>query len=306
MNIKKLYDDGVNIIEYFRNKENSKDNSLSAILTSYDLQAGSYIKAIEEDSICNKYYIDYIQTPISVKAYVKKFCKFVADEINQFDYNNILEAGVGEATSLKFISQNLKNKDAKLYGFDLAPSRILEGKKYLNDDNINADLFVGNLLETPFEDNSFDIIYTVHALEPNTNRCKEIVSELLRITNGYLILIEPSWELGNQATKENIEKHRYIKNLKNIVEEIGIGKIIKYELCPIGTYTNQPAIMIIKKNDNYKSKKDLTFACPICHKPLIYDNNHYFCDECFVVYPVIKDIPMLTKENAVLFTKYLT
>ena len=304
MKLKDLYDNDVNIMQYFREKTGSDTNSTDSILISYDLQAGSYIDNIEQNKIHDNYHIDNKKVSLNVKEYAEKFCKYVANEIDNFDYDSVLEAGVGEATSLNFVVQNLKNKNAKIYGFDIAPSRIKRGIEYLKKYNTAADLFCANLLQTPFMDNSFDIVYTIHALEPNTNNVKQIVEELLRITNKYLILFEPSYELGNQATKENIDRHKYIKNLYNKVNEIDGIEIIKYELCPIGTYSNQPAVMIIKKQTSSIISKT-EYACPICHKPLIESGGNYFCEECLYLYPIIQNIPLLTKQNAILFTQYL-
>ncbi len=305
MNLKELYDNGINIMKYFRDSTNSETNTINSILTSYDLQAGSYIDFIESNKLYDNFHINGVRTEMNTKDYSKQFCEYVASEIDNFEYSSILEAGVGEATSLNFVMQYLKNKEAHVYGFDLAPSRIKKGIQYLDKYNMNANLFVANLLETPFQDNAFDIVYTIHALEPNTNNAMQIVRELLRITNKYLILFEPSYELGNQATKENIEKHKYIRNLYNDVKSIPNINILKYELCPIGTYSNNPAIMVIKKQDTTKSINEKKYACPICHKPLVMSGGNYFCEECMLVYPIIQNIPLLTKENSILFTQYL-
>lgn len=305
MNLKELYNNGTNIMRYFRENTNSEANSVDAILVSYDLQAGSYIDFVESNKSCDNFHINGNKTTMNTKEYVQEFCKYVASEIDKFEYSSILEAGVGEATSFNFVMQNLKNKDAKKYGFDLAPSRIKKGMEYLDKYKTEADLFVGNLLETPFGDNSFDIVYTIHALEPNTKNAMKIVQELLRITNKYLLLFEPSYELGNQATKDNIDRNKYIKNLYNDVKTIPDIEILKYELCPIGTYSNQPAIMVIKKLGSTSNNGDTKYSCPICHRTLTKSGENYYCDECMFVYPVIQNIPLLTRENGILFTQYL-
>lgn len=305
MKLKDLYDKNVNIMQYFRENVKSEENSLNAILASYDLQAGSYIDFTERNTLDENCHLNNVKTPMRTKDYVTTLCKYIASEINNFEYNNILEAGVGEATSLNFVLQYLKNKEIEAYGFDLAPSRIQAGLRYLESYGQNANLFVGNMLKTPFSDNTFDITYTIHALEPNTKNAVNIVKELVRITDKYLLLFEPSYELGNQATKDNINKHKYIKNLYNDVSGINGIEIVKYELCPVGTYSNQIAIMVIKKiNDTHNISK-VQYSCPVCHSALVKGGENYFCNECLTVYPVIKNIPMLTAENAILFTQYM-
>lgn len=310
MSLKDLYNQNVNIMEYFRKTNNTDNNSINAILASYDLQAGSYIKGYQANKKSNNYHINGKQTQLLAQDFIDKYVSYLADEINALKYENILEAGVGEATTLSPLMDKLENKNAKIYGFDLAPSRIKQAKKFCKKHNKNCELFVANLLKTPFKDNCFDVIYTCHALEPNTNELENIIKELYRITKKYLILIEPSYELGNAQTKANIKKHKYITNLKNTAQNLlksfgGGGKIIKYDLYPIGTFSNQSAIMIIEKNQQENFNSELGFACPVCHESLILKHKNYFCKECLLVYPVIKNIPCLTKENAILFSQYL-
>ena len=48
MTLKELYDNNVNIMNYFREKDGLNNNSVNAILVSYELQACSYIKDWEK------------------------------------------------------------------------------------------------------------------------------------------------------------------------------------------------------------------------------------------------------------------
>ena len=43
-NLKKLYDDGINIIGYIKKNSDYDKNTSEMIMISYDFQAGSYIK----------------------------------------------------------------------------------------------------------------------------------------------------------------------------------------------------------------------------------------------------------------------
>lgn len=303
MSLKELYDQNINIMQYFRDRNNISSNTLSAILASYDLQAGSYIKGYEDNQISNNYHINGERVSLTAKEYKEKFCSSIRDIFNNFDFSTVLEAGVGEATTLNFVIDKLK-KNVKFYGFDLSPSRVVQGQKFLKKHNNKAELVVGNLYQTPYENGAFDIVYTVHAVEPNTDKAKDIIQELYRITNKYLILIEPCYELGNEATRNNIDKHKYIKNLKKVIEDLGYT-IIEYKLFPIGTYSNQPQLLIVEKNKSSQNKNSVDYVCPICKNKLIKTNEGHFCKECLVLYPTIKNIPLLTQGHAVLFTQYL-
>lgn len=64
-------------------------------------------------------------------------------------------------------------------GFDISYSRIRHGNPHLHNEGINnAILFVGDLFKSALEDNSIDIVYTNHLLEPNGGHEKEALEEL--------------------------------------------------------------------------------------------------------------------------------
>ncbi len=303
--LKDMYQNDVNIMEFFRkNSEDKNSNSIDAILTSYDLQSGSYIESYESEEFADNLHINGEKISIRMRDFKDKLGDYLAGLIDNYEYKSILEAGVGEATSMVPLVKRLRNKNAKLYGFDISASRIKYAKNFAAkyyDGQIN--LFVADLLSTPFDDNKFDIVYTVHAVEPNTNNCERVVKELYRITNKYLILYEPSYELGNEDTKKNIEKHKYIKNLRSVVEKLNY-EIVKYELAPLGTYSNQAAIMIIKKNNNNLCNDKISFDCPLCKSKLDATNDGYYCNCCYRLFPKISGIDLLREENSVIFSKY--
>ena len=303
-NLKELFDSNVNIMEYFRKNNNTDYNSSYALLASYDQQAGSYIKMLESDEIRNNYHVNSVQTPMTHKKFVDMYCSQIAKRLEPLDFETVLDAGIGEATILLNIAKHLNNKQLKFYGFDISASRIKVAKEYCKTHSFSPNLFVCDMKHIPLQDNSIDLVYTNHAVEPNTNKEYEIISELFRVCKKYLVMCEPSYELGNPETKANIEKHKYIKNLKQAVDALD-GKLLKYELLPVGTFANQPAIYIIEKNHT----RDITnnkpgFACPVCRKKLLQKNGENFCENCGLVYPIIDNIEILNPDNSIIFSKF--
>src|SRR5690606_38259300 len=119
-----------------------------SIRISYDLQTGSYID--------------------HVKAHKEKhnaYAQEVASILNatMTPINSIMEAGVGECTTLASVVENLSSIPKAIYGFDISLSRMTLGKKWF-DANIkaNADrhFFVADLFSIPLSDNSVDVVYT--------------------------------------------------------------------------------------------------------------------------------------------------
>ena len=189
--IKELYEKGENIIQYLKKIGNNKLNSIEDILISYDFQAGSYIDIYSKD-----------------QDFRDKYSNAIAKIINKFeDINSIIEIGVGEAITLNLLIKNLKNKPSDILGFDISWSRLKFAKELMKDFYINNfKFFTANLFEIPLLDNSVDIVYTSHSIEPNGGKEEEALIELYRITKKYLILLEPSFEFANDEDAKKAMK----------------------------------------------------------------------------------------------------
>jgi ubiquinone/menaquinone biosynthesis C-methylase UbiE len=108
----------------------------------------------------------------------------------------------------------MKKKPLKVFGFDISWSRVKFAKKLVEEYNMkNVNLFTANLFEIPLLDNSIDIVYTSHSLEPNGGKEKQALKELFRIAKNYIVLLEPSYELASTDARERMINHGYITNL---------------------------------------------------------------------------------------------
>ena len=289
--IREVFSKGGNMIMYLKGLNQSKSNTIEDILISYDFQSGSYIKGFANNPQ-RKY--DY--------------CGAMAEVINNFgDFNSILEAGVGEATTLKNLIDKLNMKPKNIFGFDISWSRIKFAKEFINDfGNESYKLFTANLFEIPLLDNSIDIVYTSHSIEPNGGKEKEALMELYRITNKYLILLEPSYELGNVAAKERMIEHGYITNLYQTAIDLNY-KIVEHRLFDYCSNPLNPTGLLIIEKQSDIEQGDNSLVCPITHTLLekVGDNLLYSA-ESYLAYPVIENIPCLLKENSILATHLKT
>lgn len=228
------YERGENAMAWARNHIGSKTNETIISLIAYDLQAGSYVKFSEENP-----------------DYQKKWCRQLSELIMPYikSGGRILEVGVGEATTLAGVLKHIQGVTA--YGFDISWSRVKVGEEYLIQKNKSASLFVADLFKIPMADNSIDVVYTSHSLEPSGGKELDAIQELLRISKTAVVLIEPLYELANKEARRRMEKHGYVKNLKKIAEKIG-ASVEKYNLLPfIENSLNPSGVLILNKNWNH-------------------------------------------------------
>ena len=129
------------------------NNTSKMIEVAYDLQSGSYTAGLknEKNAKINKIYTK------SVVNAILQLCK----------PKSIMEAGVGEATTLADVAASL-GEDVCSFGFDISWSRVAYAKRYLEKNNVsNATLCTGDMFNIPFAENSIDVVYTSHSIEPN-------------------------------------------------------------------------------------------------------------------------------------------
>lgn len=285
--ISEIYKSGGNIIQFLKSVNGQSKNSLEDILISYDFQAGSYIEFVKK----NPKYID-----IYSKSIVKEFEKL------NIPFTSVMEVGVGEATTFSNVLNNLEKPIDNAFGFDISWSRIHYGNHYLKEKNIsNANLFTGDLFNIPLADNSVDVVYTSHSLEPNGGKEKEALEELYRVTNEYMVLLEPAYELGSDEARLRMDSHGYVKNLVGIAEDLGY-KVIENRLFEVCVNKLNPTQIIVIEKQKDKVSQNLEFFCPITKTLLVKGEGFYFSPEGLLAYPIIKDIPCLLPQNAIVAT----
>ena len=108
--IRALYDKGGNVANWIRAHEGANGNSLTAILYSYDMQAGSYIALLKDPA---------------ARAFQQNVGRELAVLLDKLAPASLLEAGVGEGTSLEPVLTHMSKRPVQVLGFDLSLSRLL-------------------------------------------------------------------------------------------------------------------------------------------------------------------------------------
>lgn len=288
--IKEIYANGGNIIKYLKSVNKNELNTIEDILISYDFQAGSYIKGFSNNPEFKDKYCTSLAT--------------IIDNLGNFD--SIIEVGVGEATTLNNLIRKLTKIPSDVLGFDISWSRLKFAKEFIADFELkNITLFTANLFEIPLLDNSIDIVYTSHSIEPNGGREEEAIKELYRITRKYLILLEPSYEFADDKSQKRMKEHGYVTNLYSTAKKLGY-KVIEHRLFDYSSNPLNPTgVMIIEKKSSISNIPNL--KCPISLTNLLkYNDCLLYSKDSFLAYPIVDEIPCLLKENSILATHLLT
>jgi uncharacterized protein YbaR (Trm112 family) len=288
--LKDLYDHNVNVMQFLRERELSQGNSLASILASYDLQAGSYVQRMSDPHQA---------------AFVEKFTAAIARILDGYSPASVMEAGVGEATTLAHVVRHMRRPPAQALGFDVSWSRVAVAREYAAACGSAPALFLGNLGEIPVATDAVEVVYTSYSIEPNRGREKQILAELFRVARRYLVVIEPSNELGGEATQRHIEQHQYCRDLYRHACELGFHVIEHRRFEHVFKPYNETALMIVSKRPDAPPYAGTFYACPVCRGALVLHKESYYCPECLVVYPVVAGVPCLLRSHGIVATRYL-
>lgn len=194
------YSRGENVMARARKVLKRAENDPVSTLIAYDLQSGSYIEAARQDPDSNTRWCR------QVAELIKDVLPSPMNISTNFHKGTILEIGCGEATTLADVVKTLGTDKIQAYGFDLSWSRVAAGNDWLKENSANALLFVADLFHIPIAENSIDVVYTSHSLEPNRYREAAALSECLRVARRAVVIVEPIYELASGPARRRMDK----------------------------------------------------------------------------------------------------
>jgi hypothetical protein len=289
--MKAAYARGENAMAWARANSTMDDRAVSALI-AYDLQAGTYVENARNNP-----------------AYIDSWAAQMADLLDPYiaASDRIMEAGVGEATTLTGVIKAITAQGISAYGFDLSWSRISVAQKWMDEKSVKARLFVGDIFSIPLADSSIDVVYTSHSLEPNLGKEKIAIKELLRVARKAVVLVEPCYELASKEAQQRMRTHGYVRGLKEAAESLG-ANVADYRLldvCDRPLLNPSGVIVLTKSAASYARYEDPTriWKCPLTGSPLTEKEDYFYADTAGIAYPVLQSVPLLRPEHAVIASK---
>ena len=294
------YKNGGNIAKFLRESLQLNENTPEIIEISYDLQAGSYIEYIRQNT---PHYHNYCA---EIASYLDK-------HLDKDD--SLLEIGCGEATTTFGVFQKLVNKPRHILGFDISFSRIKAAISFWNyeyekqfgslvDLDVTVKFFVADLFSIPLANKSIDVIYTSHSIEPNGDREVEALRNIFRVAKKRILLFEPYFEAASSEGQARMSSHGYIKNIPASIKEAGgiLQDIQKIE--NTGNPLNPTYLFDIEINSEAIYSPSI-WVDPITLHPLYAQDDCFYSPISGLVYPVIQNVSCLRPENSIVATRLL-
>ena len=146
--------------------------------------------------------------------------KDLYDEIVKFEPQSVLEIGCGCGSNLAVIQKYLSG--IKIAGIDLSAKSIEKAVKNLG----NIQLVVGDGGKLPFEDKSFDVVFTDGTLiYVRPDKIEQIRDEMLRVARKGIVMVEFHHNSFGKLGK--IGLNHWVRNYKELFEgkEVELKKI---------------------------------------------------------------------------------
>jgi SAM-dependent methyltransferase len=197
----------------------------------------------------------------------------------------------------------------QLLACDISLSRLRVGRRFAErmmrgDLAKSLKLFVADMARLPLADSSVDVVFTSHALEPNHGREEQLLKELLRVTRRHLLLFEPSWENADQAVRDRMAQHGYVRDLPQHIQAAG-GRLVSVEPLPNPLNPMNPTYCYVVEPINKASQPSLdgqVFQCPRSGHVLQKQQSYWWSQEGGWAYPEIDSIACLREKHGVLMS----
>ena len=174
--------------------------------------------------------------------------KYVADIVSSLcPGGSLVEVGAGDLATLVGVAKVIESRPRRLGAVDISERRLAVGRLWSERQHVNVSVMcAANGVALPFADNEWDVVITAHCLEQNSEPLSVILRELHRVSGRYLVLMEPSYELGRPLHRRMILRDGHVRGIPAAVGKLGFD-VVRHELLPVRPYKSDVALTVIAK-----------------------------------------------------------
>ena len=272
---------GENIIHGLTQQENA--SRTDAIEISYALQSGSYT--------------EFSKTDVAQKSR-REGHAIVEKIVAEYGCKTLLDCGAGEGTRwLDFAAPLdqmtlLEASWARLTFASAIMSQVPSVKAY---QRVKA-----NMMNIPFMPGSFDMVFTSHALEPNTDEnAAKIIDSMFAIARKVVVLFEPNYRDATPRMRARMETHGYARNIWDVAEtQKGFSRVSSGTFDVSPNQDNQTSYLIMSRDVPLPEAK-VQLRSPASDTLLFETADGYQCIDGSFAYPHIAGIDCLAEEDGV-------
>ncbi|MFQ6088244.1 MAG: class I SAM-dependent methyltransferase [Candidatus Methanofastidiosia archaeon] len=134
-------------------------------------------------------------------VFEKKYRNMALERLNIKRGETVLEIGFGTGHCLKQMAESV-GENGKVYGIDISSGMLEVSKQRLEETGLldRVELYCGDALKMPYEDNKFDAVFMSFTLELfDTPEIPKVLGEIKRVLkpNGRLGVVSMSKEDGD-------------------------------------------------------------------------------------------------------------
>jgi hypothetical protein len=121
-------------------------------------------------------------------------------------------------------------------------------------------------------DNSIDVVYISHSLEPNGGRKEVAISELLRVARKAVVLVESIYKFLPENAQKRMAENGYVLNLKSTAKKLG-ATLVNNRLLDVCSNPVNPSGVVLMVKSFSPSRRlggitGVSWQCPLTGVPL--------------------------------------
>jgi len=226
----------------------SVNRNKSYVVDNYS-QTGTRDLDLYFQDIPRKCMVDGKITTCFAKVVRDFYIEQLAQQIEQIGARRVLEVGAGNSLNLYLLSQRFP--DLEFQGIDITPERIAVGKDWFKaNKNFEPNAQIGDVTKLDFNDNDFDLIYSVHCFEQIDQYALAGVQEVCRVAGKRVVFLEPDFVNSNSAQRLFLKIHNYLINFAKTIESVAPGKLTHSKLDTYFNVLNRTGKFVVNVDSN--------------------------------------------------------